>query len=80
MGGPHAGAGEECEEEGEAEKMCDELITAPTPRAPVPLRGGDREIGSEVSPERREGWGEGVLRFGFISPCPTLILTGNQLN
>jgi len=36
--GPHVGAGEECEEEGVAETMCDELITTPIPHAPVPLR------------------------------------------
>jgi len=37
--GPHAGAGEECEEEGAAETTCDELTTTPIPRSPVPLRG-----------------------------------------
>jgi len=35
--GPHAGAGAECEEEGAAETMCDELTTTPIPRPPAPL-------------------------------------------
>ena len=64
--GPHTGAGEECEEsspeeEGTAETTCDELIVTPIPHPPALLRG------------RREGWGEGVLRSGFISHYPTLI-------
>ena len=33
----------------------------------------------KLSPGRREGWGEGVLRFGFVSlSCSDLI--GNKLN
>jgi len=35
--------------------------------------GGGRETGLKLSPGRREGWGEGVLRSGFISHYPTLI-------
>jgi len=35
--GPHTGAGAECEEEGVAETMCDELTTAPIPHPPAPL-------------------------------------------
>ncbi|KAK4806915.1 hypothetical protein QYF61_012636 [Mycteria americana] len=38
--GPHAGAGEECEEEGVAETMCDELTTTPIPCSPVPAPNG----------------------------------------
>jgi len=38
-GGPHTGAGEECEEEGAAKTMCDDLTTAPIPRPPAMLRG-----------------------------------------
>jgi len=37
--GPHTGAGEECEEEGVAETMCDELNATPIPRPPALLRG-----------------------------------------
>ena len=52
--GPHAGAGEEHEEEGAAETMCDELTTTPVPHPPAPL-GGGREIGSEVEPRKKGG-------------------------
>jgi len=36
--GPHAGAGEDCEEEGVAETTCDELTTTPLPHSSAPLR------------------------------------------
>jgi len=36
---PHAEAGEECEEEGEAETKCDELTTTPIPCPSALLRG-----------------------------------------
>jgi len=61
------------EEEGAAETMCDELTVIPIP---IPLRrsgGGGREMGVKQSQGRRDGWGEGVLRSGFISHYPTLI-------
>jgi len=35
---PHTGAEEECEEEGVAETMCDELTAIPFPHPPVPVR------------------------------------------
>jgi len=44
--GPHAGAGEECEEEGAAEATCDELTIAPISSPPVLLgvgRQGNQE-------------------------------------
>jgi len=41
--GPRAGAGEESEEEGGTETMCDELITTPIPHPSMALWGGDRE-------------------------------------
>jgi len=53
--------------------MCDGLTQPPFP---VPLHcsgGGGREMGVKLSLGRREGWGEGVLRSGFISHYPTLI-------
>ena len=37
--GPHTGAEEEYEEEGAAEKTCDELTATPIPRPLVALRG-----------------------------------------
>jgi len=64
------------EEEGVAETTCDELTVTPTPCPPVLLgKGGQggRETGVKLSPGRREGWGEGVLRFSFISHYPTLL-------
>ena len=62
------------EEEGAAETMCDELTVTPIPRPPALLGGGGgRETRVKLSQGRREGWGEGVLRFGFISHYPTLI-------
>ena len=36
---PHTGAGQESEEEGASETMCDELTTTPIPCSPVPCRG-----------------------------------------
>ena len=36
---PHAGAGEESEQEREAEAVCDELTTTPIPHAPAPFVG-----------------------------------------
>jgi len=62
------------EEEGTAETMCDELTVTPIPHPPEVLRmGAGRERGLKLRPGRREGWGEGVLRFGFISHYATLI-------
>jgi len=56
--GPYAGAGEECEEEGAAERKSYELVITP-----IPLhvsRAGSRRIGSEVQPGKEErvevGW------------------------
>ena len=68
------------EEEGVAETRWDELTPTPIPHPSAPLEGGDGEIGSRVEPGRREGWGEGVLRFGFTSHYPCFHLIGSQLN
>ena len=79
--GPHTGAGEECEKEGAAETTCDELTPIPIPRPPAPLAGSRwRKFGVELSPGRREGWGQGVLRFGFISHYPCFDSIGSKLN
>jgi len=62
------------EEEAVAETTRDELTVTPIPHPPAPLGGeGGRETGVKLSPGRREGWGEGVLRSGFISHYPALI-------
>jgi len=53
--------------------MCDKPTTIPIP---LPLNcsgGGGRGTGLKLSPGKREGWGEGALRSGFISHYPTLI-------
>jgi len=42
--GPHARAGAECEEEGAAETMCDELTAAPISHPSAPLRGRRERI------------------------------------
>ena len=65
------------EEEGAAETTCDELTTTPIPNPPAPLGVGrrQRKSGVKLNLGRREGWGEGVLRFGFISHYPALILS-----
>jgi len=63
------------EDKGVTETKCDELTSTLIPHPPEPLGvgGGDRETGVKLSPGRREGWDEGVSRFGFISHYPTLI-------
>jgi len=61
------------EEEGAAETTCDELTVTPVPVSLSCSEGGGREMGVKLSPGRREGWGEGVLRSGFNSHCPALV-------
>ncbi|KAM9590886.1 uncharacterized protein ACIBXB_005926 [Morphnus guianensis] len=63
------------EEEGEAETTCDELTPTPIPCPPALQVGGGlvENPGVKLCPGRREGWREGVLRFGFISHYPTLV-------
>jgi len=68
--GPHTGEGEECEEEGAVETMCDKMTAAPIPRPSVLLRaGGGREYRSAVKPGKKERVGGKC----FISHYPTLI-------
>ena len=60
------------EKEGTAKTMCNELTVTHIPCPPVLLGGaGGREKGLKLSPGRRERWGQGVLRSGFISYCPS---------
>ena len=70
--GPHAGAGEEHEEEGAPDKV---LLTdcntySPSPRVTQVKEA--EELGVKLSLGRREGWGEGVIKV-FFSHYPTLI-------
>ena len=62
------------EEEGVAETTCDEPTQTPIPHPPALLGGEEAEkLGVKLSMGRMEEWGEGVLRFGFISHYPALI-------
>jgi len=62
------------EEEGVAETTCDQLTVTSIPHPPALLGGGGgREMGVKLSLGRMEGWGEGVLRSGFLSHYPTLM-------
>jgi len=63
--GPHAGVGEECEQEGMSETKCDELTATPIPcHLCVTLQGGGRRVTNEVEPGRM--WGEEeVFSFHF---------------
>ena len=55
------------EEEGAAEITWDELTPTPIPCPPAPLGGVVENPGVKLCPESRDGWGEGVLWFGFTS-------------
>ena len=67
--GPHAGPGEECEEEGAAETMCDELTATPFPYA-TPKGKEVENLGVKSSLRRREGWGKGVFMIWFYFSLP----------
>ena len=73
----HAGAGAECKESWGTRSGRDNVWWTdhnPHSLSPCAARGEEvGEIGVKLSPGRREGWGEGVLRSGFISHYPTLI-------
>jgi len=79
--GPHAGAGEECEEETAAETTCDEL-TGTTILCSPALLGGRRQgkPGVKLSLVRRVGWGEGAFKIWFHFSLSYSGLTGNKLN
>lgn len=74
--GHHAGVGEECEEEGSAEKIYDEVDTSPFPS---PLCHLCRRARSKVQPGKKRSGGK-VILAAFISHYPTLPLTGSKLN
>ena len=61
------------EKKGAAETTHDELTTTPIPSPLCHSGGGGREMGVKLTPGRREGWGEGNLRFIIVSHYPTLI-------
>jgi len=67
------------EEERAAETTCDELSTTPIP---FPLTQGEEveKLGVKLSPGRREGWGEVVLRFSLYFSLPYSDLIRNKLN
>jgi len=62
-----------------AEKMCDELTTAPIPRPPVLLEGGGGEKGVKLSPGRREGWGK-IFKIWIYFSLSYSHLIGDELN
>jgi len=55
--GPHAGTGEESEEEGAEKTRCDDLTATPIPPPPALLWGGGRETGSKAEPRKKGGVG-----------------------
>ena len=74
---PHAGAGEECKESSSWGGSGRDSVwwSDHSPHSPPTCvaQGEEGEnSGVKLSPGRREGWGEGVLRFGFIFYYPTL--------
>ena len=82
--GPHAGAGEKCEEGGAAERSWYGLSTAPIPHAPAPLGGVGRGIGNRRGAVKlsvgKKGWGGGgVFSFVFVAHFPKFLI-GNKVN
>jgi len=64
--GPHAAAGEECEEEGAAKTTYDELTAVPILPLPCATRGETVEkIKSEVEPRKKEGVGGSCFKIWF---------------
>jgi len=74
----HSGAAEKREEEGAAETNCNGLVrTATTSHSPASLgQGGVEEWGMKLSPEKREGWGEGIVLNCLCFSLSKPILTG----
>jgi len=78
--GPHARAGEDCEEEGTAETTCDELTATHIPRPPVPLGENVENLGVKLRPARKEDCGEGVFKTWFYFSSSYSDLIGDKLN
>jgi len=69
------------EVEGAAEITCDELTATPIPHPPAVLEGRRyRKLGVKLSLGRRQGWGEGALRFGFSFSLLYSNLIDNKLS
>ena len=84
MGWTPAGAEEQREEEGAAERNCYGLTATPIPQPsalPRVQQGGGSRVRSQAEPEKKKGL-EGEGGFSFVSTfhCPTLISIGNKLN
>jgi len=65
------------------ERQRQHVMNWPQPPFPVHLHRsgeGGREMGVKLSRGRREGWGEGVLRSGFIFLLSCSDLIGDELN
>lgn len=83
--GLHTAAGEECEEEGAAQRKCHGLTTTPVLHSP-PLnreRQGCRRVRKEevkLSLGNRREWEQGVFSCIFSSHYPALFLICNKLN
>lgn len=54
--GSHTGAGDNSQEQGEAETICDKLTTAPIPCPSTLLGEGDRELEIKQHWEEGKGW------------------------
>ena len=76
----HAGAGEQYEEEGAAERKCYRITTTPFPISFHCSGEGDRRVRSEAEFGKKGGWREGGFSFAFIYHYPTPLLTVNKLN
>jgi len=70
---------DECEEEGVAETMCDELIATPIPHPSALLQWTEVE-NPGVSPGRREGWRKGVFKIWVYFSLSYSYLICNKLN
>jgi len=68
------------EEEEAAETACDELTVTPIP-CPLCCSGeGGRETGVKLSPDRREGQVEGVMKIWFYFSLSYSDFTGYRFN
>ncbi|PKU49492.1 rna-directed dna polymerase from mobile element jockey- hypothetical protein [Limosa lapponica baueri] len=75
--GPHAGAGKNCKEEGEAETMCDELTATPNPHHPTLLVGKEQSnlIGNKLAefPQVKSVLPMMVIDYSDLLSCKTQI-------
>lgn len=64
--GPHGGAGKECEEEGAAETVYDELIATSIPHFYHLEGGGGRGVGNEAEPGMNRGMGGKISSYFLL--------------